>query len=453
MKVLNEIKEISNLEELEGYIKGLFIQDKYDRYIPAIINEGIYTVESGESFYLKLVLAHHKVEYKTTWLKRNLEFGLKDPDFRFNENESIYNLFVENVITRRKVKGNYLYQINPNIVGDEIEEYQYDNNIIVNAFYNNEYSNIKGKPVLKIENEKNILMIKDVLLPYLYDVHGNVSPKYKLVAEYEYRTHNNHFTKLTTGILKTSKGIHDVNVNNKSVSIIGSIDVDLIDDGFNIESRDIKVIDLATNEGRRHNPNNFNDDTDAGLVVFDKDVINIIDNYYYVYDLMIYDKINIDNYYLIDILDDYVVFWEGEYNKLPEIIKDEIDSYNILPDKQKGIISPGMFAWQLGADWNYYKKLYPEQLLAMKVKETSFNKAIEIGMTFLIPKNLLVFKHFIEKMEEITDIRLSIFNSKLEDVQLLNKIASGEFVEIAYDELKLLFRKYCYGIYRVMEDE
>lgn len=52
---LNDIKKLSKIEEIEDYIRNIFIQKRNDRYIPAIINEGKYTIEFGEDFYLKLV--------------------------------------------------------------------------------------------------------------------------------------------------------------------------------------------------------------------------------------------------------------------------------------------------------------------------------------------------------------------------------------------------------------
>jgi hypothetical protein len=212
------------------------------------------------------------------------------------------------------------------------------------------------------------------------------------------------------------------------------------------------VISLNTGEIREHNPNNFNDDTEAGFVVFDKKILDFICEKYYVYDLTMYDKENTDNNYLIDILSDKVVFWEGEYNKLPKELKDKIDQHNIEMDRMNGIISPGMMAWQLESDWNFYKKMYPEQQLAVIVKSKYFNSAIELGATFVIPESQSDFKKFINDIEKLTNSRLEQFNTLNDDVQNLIKIRDGDSVGESLD-MELLFRKYCYQMSKVIDNE
>ena len=284
MKFIEDLKNLKNLTELETYIRNIFIKDEDERYIPAIIEVGDYTIEEGDDFYLKLVLVHHKVALKKTWLKENLAFSIIDPD---SDNESIYNLFVENVITTRKVKGNSLYQLNPLMVSDSIDEYEYDNNFIINSYYNDEYSNIKGIPVLKSSENIKLLVVKDVLSLYLNKLGTNVYPKYKLIAEYEYRTHiKQEYFK--AGNFNTECGIHDVLIDEQGMRVMGSVEVEIAESKYDLNKRNVKVVDLAMGAERMHNPKNFDDDRDAGLIIFKKDVIDILKKEYYFYDFLRY---------------------------------------------------------------------------------------------------------------------------------------------------------------------
>lgn len=448
---LDVLKTFSNLEQIEGYIQEVYDSSK-DRYIPAIINEGSFTTDNGEDFYLKLILVHNKTKFKKTWMKQNLIFGLQDPDYgTLNKEVDFYDYFVENVITWRKVKGNNLYQLNPNIVSESIEEEEYDNNVLVNALYFDEYTKVNGKNVLNTDDNKNIFVLSDVLLPYINDPDNHIYPKYVLAVEYEYRTHNKCFNDLESGIYETQNGIHDFYTDSNNVQLMGSFKINLYDNNVDLP-RNIHVISLGSLKVREHNPNNLDDDLNAGLVIFNKEIIDILKSDYYFYDLMIIDKNNTNNTYLIDVLDDMVVFWEGEYNKLPKVIKDKIDVYNYVPSEIKGIISSGMMAWQLEADWNYYKKFNPEHLLAMEIRENYFNLAIEIGITFLIPNNITEFKDFIINIEKITGIKLSMFNSKHKDVLTLINICTNKITTMAPEEIELLFRKFCYQIYMVIKN-
>lgn len=448
--ILEKFNEIKNITDICEIVKNIYKNSK-DLYIPAIINQGEFTTEKGEDFYLKLVLAHHQLELSKTWLKSNMVFGIKDPDFE--QLNSVYEILTENVITNRKVKGNSLYQLNPNIGNDEIVEYEYDNNIFVNAFYNDEYSNVKGKPVLIQKNDKDIYVNKNVFKSYLNDPDGNTYPKYRLIAEIEYRTHNNNMELLESKIYKFKDCIFDVHTTKDQMQILGSINIGILPEQVKYEGRNIKVISLDTGKVRQHNPRNYDDDMNAGFILFKKEVLDILKEHYYIYHLTMYDKKNIENKYLVDILEDKVVFWEGEYNKLPISIKDKIDSFNFGADNESGIISPGMMAWQLNVDWNFHLKLYPEQQLAFVIKAKYFNAAIENGLYFTVPENLQEFKEFILKVEKVTEVSLIKFNQSHDDVKKLMQISKGELKSLDYEEMKLLYRKYCFQISRVIDDE
>jgi hypothetical protein len=158
------------------------------------------------------------------------------------------------------------------------------------------------------------------------------------------------------------------------------------------------------------------------------------------------DKMNIDNTYLVDVLEDMIVFWEAEYNKLPNQIKDKIDSYNFVPKDKNGFTSEAMFAMQLEANWDWDKKLSPEYKLANLIRENAFNRAIDLGVSFIKPQTVEDLKEFILKIEALTNIKLEKFNQNSVEVKTLINIRQDGDSESNLKDLNLLYQKYCYAI-------
>lgn len=440
---LKNIKRAKTIHNLIEEIKEIFIGFEGE-YIPAIVQEGTFTREQGEDLYIKLVLKHSSIPLEKTWLKDNLSFYLEEPTNY--ENQINQEAFIHNVITQRKYKSRDLYQLNPLLVSDEINEYEYTNSIHVNAFFNDEYSNIKGLPVLKSTNEHKLLVLKKALKKYLNDQISNHYPKYELIAEFEYRTHNKHFTKTSSETFQLRDSYIKVDSNKNSTYVLGSIYIPLLDNNIIEKKRNIKVIDLGGFKPREHNFTHYDGDTIEGFVCFKPEVMNIFKNYYYFYDLQMIDKYNIQNSYLVDVLDDKVVFWEAEYNKLPVSIKDEIDPFNFVPEGSIGIISDAMAAMQLEVDWNWDNKLDPGLSLANLVREKSLKRAIDMGISFIEPDTTDELRDFILKIETLTSVRLENFNSKLKDVKRLISIREGDKLNINTLDLKALYHKYCYAV-------
>lgn len=116
--------------------------------------------------------------------------------------------------------------MNPLLTSDSIDEYENTNSIHVNAFYNNEYSNLQGISVLKSSNKIKIMVLKQVFKDFINDPNNNIYPKFELVAEFEYRTHNNHFA-CTKSVYKTGYSYVRFDKNDDSIFILGSIKIPL----------------------------------------------------------------------------------------------------------------------------------------------------------------------------------------------------------------------------------
>lgn len=442
---LIKLKNVTSVDELASVITTIINgPNTLDNYIPAIIEEGEYTQEKGEDFYLKLVLKHQSIPLEKTWIKNNLSFGLEEP---FENNKINKDAFIHNVITTRKYKSRDLYQLNPLLVSDQIDEYEYSNSDFVNAYFNEEYSNIKGNAVLKTTNNNKLEILKNVLKFFINDPLDNFYPKYELVAEFEYRLHDSRFLNFD-GEFNTKTYFISVSAHKQNTLIHGSIIIPNLFENRTDNNRNVKVIDLHNNITRLHNSSHYNGDTVEGFVCFKKDVINVLKEDYYFYDLQIIEKNNTRNSYLIDVLEDKIVFWEGEYNKLPEVVKDSIDSYNFVPldiSNNRNLISSSMAAMQLSADWNWHLKLPPQYLLANSIRENYFKRAIDMDLTFIDPQNELDLKNFILKIELLTEIQLSNFKASSDVNRLLEIRNSGQKNKVSQD-LRLLYQKYCYAI-------
>lgn len=175
---------------------------------------------------------------------------------------------------------------------------------------------------------------------------------YILSVEFEYRNTNNHIKDVDNYQDDTSF-IDNINKEKKGyLWLIGTIDIPFV-----IKSEqplNIVVNDLKGNK-RTLNENNYNDDTDAGLIVFSEDCFEYLRQRYIILGLTMIDTYNENQSYIIDNLEDIFVFWEGEFNKLPREVKVGLEKYNNI-EKSTGIISPAMFEWQLNANWDWKNK-------------------------------------------------------------------------------------------------
>ena len=395
------IKELEKSDSIIGIIntiKKYFSEYNQDIYLPAIIKEGDFMYErygnkekrESSDFYAKLIIRPISSKITHSWLIQNMAYNFYNGN-EYSENKIVDPLdFVYNIIVHKNVYGNSIYTLNPMLYNDEssISEENYRNNGIANLYYCDSYHS---------ENKINVL--KDD-------------------------------TSFIDNINKEKKGY---------LWLIGTIDIPFV-----IKSEqplNIVVNDLKGNK-RTLNENNYNDDTDAGLIVFSEDCFEYLRQRYIILGLTMIDTYNENQSYIIDNLEDIFVFWEGEFNKLPREVKVGLEKYNNI-EKSTGIISPAMFEWQLNANWDWKNKAYPSQYLGEYLIENYIELVKEYKCNMVLPKNEEIFK------EQINNI-LEILNIKIEDVYK-NENGYREVLEIMNQEnkeknkeiLKSLFEYFC----------
>ncbi|MCL1702203.1 hypothetical protein [Lysinibacillus sp. Bpr_S20] len=450
---LTEIKQKRTIEELVEYIKSVYENDT-SSYLPALISEGSFIGTEESDFYLKVVLKHKALDINKTWLKGNLQFYLNQDEDIYNSLD-LYKIFVHNLIVYRNFKETSVYEINPNLTSNEnyselgVKDLKYVDAIYISGMQQNEVQNVIQYE--KKGSDEYLKVSKKFLADYVVHEDSEWTTVYELVIEFEYRNKTNTFEQLD--YQNNESAFIDVSTSSGDIMILGSIKVPFIKE--NRKERAIKVIDLNNHILRNHNPKNYNGDTDEGFVVFSKEAYEALMESYYFYGIEIIDRQDITKSILVDYFPDKIVFFEAEYNKLPDKIKDKIDIYNqkVLYDLND-IISKAMFEMQLNASWGWEKYLEPDKLLASLFRERYFNISTDRNLSFTYPNDLVEFGEFINMIEEISKIRLDRFNQQSAEVIALTKIRDKAYIdELTNASIINLYLKYCYAVNKELREE
>lgn len=446
-KYLNDLINKTSTKDIVHFIIGIY-ENSEGSYIPALINEGNFINGLEADFYLKLILKHKEIPITKTWLTANLHYSI--PVFLNigDMNEDIRNgIFIHNLIVYKNYRNASVYQLNPFLTS--IERYQ-ENGVrnlkYVEAYYNKEYQNNKGNLILdytKKDSDEYLKVLKSYLTEFVVHDKERWENVYELVAEFEYRN-KNHPPLKENHINLSSEFIDYSHGSEHGLYFRGSVKVPFKYGELN--KRSVKVIDLGTHEVRTHNPSNYNGDMEEGFIVFSKESVAILQQEYFFYDIEMIEKKYLENTVLVDYLGDRVVFWEAEYNKLPTNLKDKIDKYNIVPEDNR-IISKAMYSMQLEASWQWDKDLEPDKKLAYIIKNKMFERAIDMNLNFIYPREPKNLQKFIQQIEKLTQITLEKFNTKVKEVNLLILIRDGNHVDIISKKyLEELYLKYCFAI-------
>ncbi|EOP20073.1 hypothetical protein IIS_06009 [Bacillus cereus VD131] len=444
---LDKLQKLTSTKDIINFIKSIY-ESTEELYIPALLSEGDFIGEMEADFYVKLVLKHTELTINKTWLMDNFSFNLPTfSNIKEPSEENTRKMFIHNLIVYKNYRNASIYQVNPLLTATELyQENGVKNLKYVEAYFDEEYQNNKGKLVLnynKKENNEYLNILKGFLAEHVVHEEQEWEHPYELVAEFEYR--NKNHSPLEENYTNTNSGFIDYFYREKyGVCFRGSIKIPLKYSQSN--ARSVKVIDLHTKQVRKHNPNHFDGDTEEGFVVFSKEVMEILKQDYFFYDIQMLEKTYLQNSVLVDYLGDKIVFWEAEYNKLPTQLKDKIDQYNITPTDER-IISEAMYSMQLAASWNWDKDLEPDKKLAYIIKNKMFERAIDMNLNFIYPINVKDLQNFIHKIENLTQINLENFNTNANDVKTLITIRDGQYNDnISEEYIEKLYLKYCFAI-------
>lgn len=392
--MLDKLRKCSNVEEVIKCIREFYHSYDSSNYIPGIYKEGSFLSMKenydGE-FYAKLILRPDEKDIKQTWMKINLSYGFIDGSDEREKNDIsnyIYNLIVQKNYFRHTV-----YTLNPYLYNDNesaIYEKTQDNKNLANLVYYDPTFSTNEWPILISKNDDEILLLKKSISSFI-NTEKNVFPHYVLSVEFEYRDKKHKIDDFVEykkdGCLITKERTNDF------IWLLGTFDIDYITPKDN----DLKIITNQLNGNIRNiDESNWNDDMDAGLIVFDKKCLKYLKERYIFLEFAMIDMYTKDSI-LVDFVSDKIVFWEGEFNKLPYEVKKELEKYNIKK-KMNGIISPAMFEWQLNGNLDYGKYEPYYQKLGRYVLENYFDIAYESRISTELPET---YNALIEKVNEL----------------------------------------------------
>lgn len=391
--MLEKLRECNNIDEIIKCIRDFFHLYDNNNYIPGIYKEGTFLSTKEEydgEFYAKLILRPDDKDIKQTWMKMNLSYGFIDGSDEREKND-ISN-YVYNLIVQKNYYRNTVYTLNPYLYNDNetaIYEKNQDNKNVANLVYYDPTFSTNEWPILISKNDDQIFLLKKSISSFI-STEKNVFPHYVLSVEFEYRDKKH---KIDDFIEYKNDGCLITKEKTDFIWLLGTLDIDYIipkDNNLNI------ITNQLTGNIRKINESNWNDDMDAGLIVFDKKCIKYLKERYIFLEFAMVDMYTKDSV-LIDFVSDKIVFWEGEFNKLPYEVKKELEKYNIKK-KMNGIISPAMFEWQLNGNLDYEKQEPYYQKLGKYILEKHFDVAYESRISTELPET---YKELIEKVNDL----------------------------------------------------
>ena len=400
--MLEKLRQCSNVEEIVKCIKNFYHLYDIDNYIPGIYKEGSFLFTKKEDnngeFYAKLILRPKDIDINQTWLKDNLQYGFIDGSDDCEKND-IGN-YIYNVIVQKNFYRNSIYTLNPYLYNDNnsyIYEKVQDTKNVANLVYYNLTFSTNEWPVLVSKGDNEILFLKESISDYVNN-EENHYPQYTLSVEFEYRDKINNIKEfdkyVNSGCLITKERRDDF------VWLLGTIDIDFVIP----KDRNLDIITNQLNGNiRKIDESNWNDDTDAGLIVFNNKCLKCLKERYIFIELSMIDMHTKDSV-LVDFVGNRVVFWEGEFNKLPY----EVENY--------------------------------------------FDIAFESGLSLDLPRTSKELKDKIDNLLKIFSVEFNELYKYERGFITLEKIMNNKY-KPTVEELKQLFDYFCYNLLGVIDND
>lgn len=437
--MLEKLRKCSSVEEIKECVRNFYHTFDNDTYIPGIFNEGTFLSKDSNyngEFYAKLIIRPYGKNIEHTWLKQNLSYGFIDGSDKQVIND-ISN-YAYNLIVRKKYYRNVLYTLNPYLYNDnQIEIYAktQDSKPVENLVYYDKDISINELPIILFNNDDEILILKYPISNYIY-TEESFYPQYVLSVEFEYRDKESKIKDFEE--YKEEGCLIAKEKTNDFIWLVGTVDIDFI-------LPNVAELDIVTNQLnggiRKIDESNYNDDVDAGLIVFDKKCMKYLRERYIFLELQMIDMHTKDSI-LVDILNNKIVFWEGEFNKLPYEVKKNLEKYNIK-SKLNGIISKPMFEWQLSANIDYEKYEFPYQKLGKYILENCYELAYESRISIELPETYDDLQDKVNNLLKFFSIKYSqLFRNEM-GYKELEKVLNNKYKPNSMKS-KELFDYFCY---------
>lgn len=446
--MLEKLRQCNNVGEIADCIRAFYHSFDDNNYIPGIFKEGSFlsTKENYDGeFYAKLIIRPAEKNIKQTWMKNNLAYGFIDGSDESEKND-ISN-YIYNLIVQKNYYRNTIYTLNPYLYNDnesEIYEKTQDSKLVANLVYYNPAFSTNEWPIILSNNGTEILLLKKSISSYINKEKDDF-PRYVMSVEFEYRDKKNKIDEFNEykkdGCLITKERTDEI------IWLLGTLDIDFVipnNIGLNI------ITNQLNGNIREINESNLNDDIDAGLIVFDNSCMKYLKKRYIFLEFLMVDMHTKDSV-LIDFVDDKVVFWEGEFNKLPYEIKKELEKYNIKI-KLNGIISKAMFEWQLNCNLDYVKFEYPYQKLGKYILENNFDLAYESRISVELPETNTDLINKVNDLLKLFSLKYNQLYKSEKGYFALERVLNNKYKPNS-KTAKQLFDYFCYLLLEVISND
>lgn len=425
-------------------IMNYFYSKTNNDYFPCLINEGDL-FKDGKELYLKVIAVNKNIKIDKTWMKDNLSM---------NQENGVFNLIVS-----YRYNHNSIYGINPFFLNDSCVSFVDQDNLDVLNMEYDDSSNNALKPKILLKNNYDLMMLTSLLKNYLKPKYG--SADFDVYVEVEYRSYNEKINPDIIGTYFESDCAVDLlyrpddsdlsqnKIPEYWLRFTKKIDISKL---FKKDSQDIgiKVVDFTGHKIRNINFDNYNDDVEAGFVVFSGDAAEIIKQYYYFYDLVLIPKLENLQHCIVDYFDDIIVFWEGEFNsKIPMELKEKLLKYN-LSDRKEQLMSKAMFNWQMQCQFDVYDDLYPNQQLANIVSKHKIDLAKDLNLDFYPPKDIVEYSAFVKNIFKLFNLNVKKLRLLKEHEQVLNDIINKNYCFDSKENMTINFYGFCYIVAKVL---
>lgn len=170
----------------------------------------------------------------------------------------------------------------------------------------------------------------------------------------------------------------------------------------------VQVYDIRNKTFRDLNISNFDDDMECGFVLFTREILGILKDYYFLCGYVMIDKKH-RCVSPVDIQKDRIVIFEGTYNCMPSDLKEKLENYNIQSCTTSRVISYFFFMWLFALDYDVFKKHGDFIELCSNILSSVERFAVlcDKGINLYEPVTFEELCYFVQSILDLTEIDIN----------------------------------------------
>lgn len=198
------------------------------------------------------------------------------------------------------------------------------------------------------------------------------------------------------------------------------------------EFMSVQVYDIKSCMFRKLNVGNLDDDMECGFVLFSREIIELLKEYYFLCGYVLIDK----EYRLfspIDIQKERIVIFEGTYNCMPVSLKEKLENYNIQSCTTTNVISSFFFRWQFALDYDVFTKngAFIELCSNILGSKDRFEALCDKGIYLYEPETFEELCYFVQNILTLTEIDINSLDCSKSYKYLIDSIKRGYHINFS----------------------